>query len=106
MPDNKLEGILEHFIARMIKPDPDNQKLWDYVGVTLNNLPGGPRFNPDKDLAKAQVATWLAWQEEPGHPIGSAVTKGYVDAHSETVDDFINWIKRLFQLETNFPKPE
>ena len=98
MPDNKNKGILEHFIAGMVDNNLENQILWQHVEESINTLPNGPRFDPKKDLAKAQIATWLAWQEEPGHPIGLAVSMGYVDAHSPTVDNFINWIKRLFQL--------
>lgn len=98
MPDNQIEGILEHFIAWMVHDNEDNQRLWRHVEESINTLPDGPRFDPKKDLAKAQIATWLAWQKEPGHPIGLAVSMGYVDAKSPTVDNFINWIKRLFQL--------
>ncbi len=99
MPNNKTKGILEDFIIRMRHDNEDNQRLWGHVEHSINTLPDGPRFDESKDLAKAQVATWLAWQEEPGHPMGLAVSMGYVDAHSETVDDFINWLKRLFQLQ-------
>jgi hypothetical protein len=97
MPNNRIEGILENFIAWMVQ-DKDNNRLWQHVEESIKTLPNGPRFDPEKNLAKAQIATWLAWQKEPGHPIGLAVSMGYVDAHSPTVDNFINWIKRLFQL--------
>lgn len=97
MPDNKVEGILEHFIANMLNSNDENNKLWGHVQQSIATLPNGPRFDP-KDSAKAQIATWLAWQKEPGHPIGLAVSMGYVDANSPVVDTFINWIKRLFQL--------
>lgn len=96
MPNNQTHGILENFISWMVPNKADNE-LWKHVEDSIGKLPNGPIF-PEKDLAKAQLATWLAWQEEPGHPIGLAVTKGYVDAHSETVDAFIDWIKRLFEL--------
>jgi len=99
MPNNITKGVLEDFIIGMRHDNTDNQRLWGHVEHSINTLPDGPRFDKSKDLAKAQVATWLAWQEEPGHPIGLAVSMGYVDAHSETVDDFINWLKRLFQLQ-------
>jgi len=96
MPDNRVPGIIEHFISWMI-PDKTENALWQHAENAIKTLPDGPLF-PEKDSAKAHLATWLAWQEEPGHPIGLAVSKGYVQADSPTVDNFIAWIKRLFQL--------
>jgi len=97
MPDNQISGILEHFISWMVH-DKDSNPLWRHVEQSIETLPDGPRFLP-KDLAKAQVATWLAWQNEPGLPISYAIRKEYVDPHSNAADPFINWIKRLFQLQ-------
>lgn len=99
MPDNEINGILEHFIAWMVK-DKDANPVWRHVEHSINTLPKNPIFPvfDEKDLAKAQLSTWLAWQKEPGHPIGLAVTKNYVNAGAESADPFIDWIKRLFQL--------
>jgi len=96
MPDNQIPGAIEHFISYMV-PDQTENPLWRHAEHSIKTLPGGPLFL-EKDSAKAHLATWLAWQEEPGHPIGLAVSKGYVQADSPTVDNFIEWIKRLFQL--------
>jgi len=96
MPDNQIPGIIEHFISWMV-PEKTENALWQHAEQAIKTLPGGPLFL-EKDSAKAHLATWLAWQEEPGHPIGLAVSKGYVQAESPTVDNFIDWIKRLFQL--------
>lgn len=97
MPDNTISGILEHFIAWMVH-DKDNNPLWQHVEQSIKTLPGEPRFAA-KDLAKAQMATWLAWQKEPGQPISYAIFKEYVDPHSKSADPFIDWLKRLFQLQ-------
>lgn len=96
MPDNQISGILEHFVSWMVPDKPENP-LWKHVEQSIETLPNGPLF-PQKDLAKAQLSTWLAWQKEPGHPIGVAISMGYVDHSAPSADTFINWIKRLFQV--------
>lgn len=97
MPDNTISGILEHFIAWMVH-DKDNNPLWRHVEDSIKTLPDPPRF-ASKDLAKAKIATWLAWQKEPGQPISYAIFKEYVNPDSQSADPFIAWIKKLFQLE-------
>lgn len=97
MPDNTISGILEHFIAWMIH-DKDSNPLWKHVEDSIKSIPDEPRF-ASKDLAKAKMATWLAWQKEPGQSVGVAVLKEYVDPDSKSADPFIAWIKKLFQLE-------
>ncbi|PZN84189.1 MAG: hypothetical protein DM484_03170 [Candidatus Methylumidiphilus alinenensis] len=95
MPDNTISGILEHFIAWMV-PDKNENPLWNHVENSISNVPD--RRFANKDLAKAQIATWLAWQKEPGQPISYAIFKKYVDPNSTSADPFIAWVKRLFQL--------
>ena len=49
---------------------------------------------------KAHVHTWLAWQKEPGKPMGQAITKRYLDANAPHAQQLIVWIRKLFGLET------
>jgi len=95
MPDNEKNGIIEHFVSWMIH-HKDTNPLWQHVETSLETLPE-TRFD-SKDLAKAQVATWMAWQKTPGHPISYAIFKEYVDPEAKSADPFIDWIKRLFQI--------
>lgn len=104
MPDNKKNGIIEHFVSWMIH-HKDINPLWQHVEKSIETMPE-TRFEP-KDLAKAQVATWMAWQKTPGNPISYAIFKEYVDPEAKSADPFINWIIRLFQLENTISiKPE
>jgi len=48
--------------------------------------------------AKAHLHTWLAWQEEPGTPMGLAITKRYLDAEAPYALLLLNWIRELFEL--------
>ena len=46
--------------------------------------------------SKALIHTWLAWQEDPGTPLGLAVTKRYLDGDHALAQQFVQWLLRLF----------
>jgi hypothetical protein len=95
MPDNIKPGTLEDFIAELI-PSTDN--LWENARQCVANIPPEQRrFKPSYEM-KACVHTWLAWQEEPGTPLGQAVTKRYLDAEKSQAQVFVAWLKQLFML--------
>lgn len=48
---------------------------------------------------EAQLHTWLAWQEQPGTPLGLAITNRYFDANAPHAQQLIAWVRRLFSLE-------
>ncbi len=91
MPDNQTSGILEDFAAQLVQ---DGDALWAYATDTLAALPE-QRFAA-KDRSKAHIHTWLAWQDEPGKPLGQALLVTYLKAEQPTAVPFIDWIKRLF----------
>jgi hypothetical protein len=49
--------------------------------------------------SKARIHTWLAWQEDPGTPMGLAITKSYLDTNQELCNLFVNWLNNLFNSE-------
>jgi hypothetical protein len=49
---------------------------------------------------KAQLHTWLAWQEQPGTPLGLAITNRYLDADALHAQQLMDWIRQLFDLES------
>lgn len=91
MPDNQLPGLLENFVSELI---PDHDKLWPHAQNSVTNLPE-QRF-PEVARAKANIHTWLAWQEEPGKPMGTAITARYLDPDSAHAQGFVNWLRALF----------
>jgi hypothetical protein len=93
MPDNQNRGQLEDFLSKLIEPE---DACWDYARqVTQQAKELGARF-PDKDACKANIHTWLAWQETPGLPFGTAITAKYFAADGPEALAFVNWFKRLF----------
>ncbi len=65
---------------------------------------GFSRRNPEGPLAlgnaaaKANIHTWLAWRQEPGTPMGSAISNTLLCSDKTEVLAFIAWLRRLFGL--------
>lgn len=95
MPDNKLMGMLEDFVSFLgATGDP----LWSIAGNCLNEISEEhQKFIPNHRI-KAHIHTWLAWQEDPGTPLGLAITKRYLNADALHAQQLMGWIRRLFDL--------
>ncbi|MGF7216976.1 hypothetical protein GGR92_003143 [Spirosoma lacussanchae] len=96
MPDNLQSGMLENFITSLIPP---GDLLKPYVQQALLDIERQSiesRYNPEYHRAKAFIHTWLAWQKDPGTPMGLAITKTYLDHNAELCQRFVNWLNRLF----------
>ncbi len=91
MPDNQTPGILEDFL-RFLIPQPND--LFDHVMDSVESIPN--RLFSDNDEPKAVIHTWLAWQEEPGKPYGTAITARFLDPNVPQVDILVSWLMRLF----------
>jgi hypothetical protein len=93
MPDNRSKGILEDFLKFLV---PENSKLLDHVESSVKGIPDDERrFGPAAE-PKATIHTWLAWQEKPGKPLGTAITAKYLDPSVPQVDVLVSWLSRLF----------
>lgn len=91
MPDNSKTGILEDFLKFLV---PAECPLFTYAAETVSALPES-RFSR---LAhpKALIHTWLAWQKDPGRPLGQAITAKYLQAGAPEAMSFMDWMKRVF----------
>ena len=95
MPDNALPGMLENFIAFLVPP---GDGLWPLSEGCLQEAMALDCRFAVTHRPKALIHTWLAWQEEPGTPLGLAITKRYLDADAPHAQQLIAWIRRLFEL--------
>ncbi len=94
MPDNQINGRLEDFMTFLI---PENDRLSPIVDSTLENIESkGLNKYAANHRAKASIHTWLAWQKDPGTPMGSSITKRYLTTDVETCTKLIGWLKRLY----------
>ena len=92
MPDNTIPGMLENFISSLVPPD---DLLWPMANTIVQQVIVKDRRFPATQTIKAHLHTWLAWQEEPGKPMGQAITKHYFDANALSAQLMINWLRRF-----------
>lgn len=93
MPDNQLTGILEDFLAFLV---PQGDGLFGHVVSSMQGIPEGLKRYNELSAAKAKIHTWLAWQADPGRPLGQAISLRYLDANLPTADQFAGWLSRTF----------
>jgi hypothetical protein len=98
MPNNNDKGMLEDFVSFLISED---DKLLPKVDNALSEIEK-EELNQYKEIhkSKARIHTWLAWQEDPGTPMGLAITKKYLSTTPIICQDFISWLNKLFNPET------
>lgn len=93
MPNNTTTGNLEDFLRFLV---PSESKLFAHVQNSVAGIPEEERRFHKNMKSKAVIHTWLAWQEEPGKPLGTAITARYLDHEVPQVDDFVVWLRDLF----------
>lgn len=92
MPDNEDSGVLEDFLARLVA---EGDLLLPHARAVVGSLPE-QRFAV-AHRPKALIHTWLAWQEEPGTPMGQAIAKHYLQTDHELAARFLAWLRLLFE---------
>ncbi len=80
MPDNSSSGTLESFLSTLV---PAEQPLWIFADEVTREARQRGAQCPEKDHLKSVLHTWLAWQEEPGLPFGTALKTGIFETDRE-----------------------
>jgi hypothetical protein len=94
MPNNQVPGMLEDF-AEILIPANDSAIPFATKAVDEVKREAVAKFS-DIHRSKALIHTWLAWQDDPGTPMGLAITKSYLDHNHELCVLFVHWLNRLF----------
>ena len=92
MPDNASEGTLEDWTQQSVLPA--EQALLAHAQDTVAGLPA-PKFKANR-LSKAEVATWLAWQDKPGEGLYFAVEGRLLDTTAALHTGLVQWLKAVF----------
>lgn len=94
MPNNQENGMLEDFVKHLV---PKDDRIMPFVEKKLEELES-EKLNNYKPIhkSKARIHTWLAWQEDPGTPMGLAINKTYLDSNADLSQHFVKWINDLF----------
>ena len=93
MPDNRQSGALEEFLQDLV--DSSDPLLPIAQTSTDQAKNRGARFS-NSDHLKAVLHAWLAWQECPGLPYGTAMKSLYFSHDSANALAFVEWFKRVF----------
>lgn len=92
MPGGARSGAVEGFLTSLVPQDD----LWVHaVDATTAARSRGATF-ADKDLSKARLRAWLAWQKAPGAPYGRAIDAGFLASTSAEADLLVRWFRELF----------
>lgn len=92
MPDNQGEGMLEDWIGRAIRAD--DLVLLRHAQATVADL-HEPRFQAVR-RSKAELATWLAWQEKPGEGLYYALDGALLDPTHALYVGLKTWMSTIF----------
>jgi hypothetical protein len=95
MPDNQHDGTLESFLRTLI--DERDGLIGYAADVTGKAKDRGAEFS-DLDRPKAVLHTWLAWQQEPGKPYGTAIRAKYFRHDTDVATSFVAWFKQLYRI--------
>lgn len=99
MPDNKMRGMLETFIAYMIPTTAE--ELWQFSQtVTREAQAKGAAFKAVHE-DKAKIYTWLAWQNPPGRQLHQAIKQKILTPQHPDAEKFVTWFKTLYELENS-----
>lgn len=92
MPDNSSDGFLADFVKAAIIDE--EKTLFNLAGNSVQGLQT-PKFK-QIHLTKAEVATWMAWQETPGQRLVGAVGNELISFQSGLAKQLIDWLKRVY----------
>lgn len=94
MPNNFDNGFLEDFIKKSLQGA--EKSLFDLAAKAVDKLPEPRKFKAHH-LSKAQIATYMAWQEAPGQGMHGAIGANLLQFDKGVSKDFIVWLKQVFK---------
>ncbi len=97
MPNCESAGMLEDFL-RFLVPGHETDPLWRHACDATGKATAHGAPYKDAHRTKANIHTWLAWQDEPGKRFGAALAATILDPHAETARPFLKWFEKLFDL--------
>uniref|UniRef100_B8HUQ9 DUF4276 family protein n=1 Tax=Cyanothece sp. (strain PCC 7425 / ATCC 29141) TaxID=395961 RepID=B8HUQ9_CYAP4 len=105
MPDNTVRGMLETFLAYIV-PD-GNKALWQLAQQVSQTAKSKGAAFKDSHCDKANIYTWLAWQDPPGRQLHDAIKQHIFKPTHPNAQQFVTWFKTLYDLpeELAFREP-
>lgn len=92
MPDNESEGAVEDFCLGFLR---ESHVAVAREAVELAREREVATFR-DGHESKALIHTYLAWQDEPGRPMGQAISRHLLPSTADNAGRFLRWLQALF----------
>lgn len=96
MPDNRLKGMLEDWLVELIPEESGS--LYELARKSVSDAKHQGAPFKDVHRTKAEIHTWLAWQDQPGLRLYDAVVHRVLDPTRPESMPFVNWFRRLFRV--------
>ena len=96
MPDNKTAGMLESFLGFLVPDTQDEIYIAAQESVQNARKLGAPYI--DAHVSKANIYTWLAWQNPPGRQLHQAVVEQILSPRCPHAQPFVSWFRDLYQI--------
>ena len=93
MPNNQENGTCEDWLKLCLHETEST--LYQNACRAVETLAKPRRFS-NWDRIKAEIATWLAWQETPGQGAHAACRAGLIDRNSVLFRGLTDWLSRVF----------
>lgn len=93
MPNNRDEGAVEAWISDIVLDA--EQALLTQACAAVDALTA-PKF-AQANRQKAEMATWMAWQDKPGRGLHYAVKAGLLNPDAPLFAGFSQWLARVFR---------
>lgn len=92
MPNHADDGMLEHWLSQCV--NPAQIALFHHAQASVA-APPTPLFKPLR-RAKADIATWLAWQKKPGEGLYHCIEAGLLDKTAPQYLALVCWLRAVF----------
>lgn len=92
MPNNQDCGMLEDFCAELAEP---SSLAFAQECVAKARSQELTTFK-EVHTIKAVIHTYLAWQDEPGYPLGKAISSQALRSNNDIATKFTDWLNDLF----------
>jgi hypothetical protein len=97
MPDNAKHGMLETFLEGLVTKG--NSPPFAFAESVVAEARKNRAPCRECHIDKAEIHSWLAWQDPPGLSLGRAITAQTLDPHSDSAIPFVEWFLKLYNLK-------
>ena len=96
MPNNQFSGMSEDFLVQLIPNE--SKKLFELAQNCVDTAKSNGAPFTDSHRTKAEIHTWLSWQDQPGKQLHQAVHHRVLDPERPESHPFVTWFRNIFRV--------